>query len=1064
MMVLLFVFIFASALYAQETVTGPVQIYDTVYEHVDPGPPFTEAPRAKEEWQPPKPTESERKAGFIVFTRHEPFDIKPWSRPKPEERLTKISTFAAQGQKTNLWFAIFALEPLKNFTVQLVGAHEMRPKKSGGLSSAPTVSIETRYAHFWAQRTDWRGRTYYIVPELLLPMRDGKALFPAKGGTLEERPLDIPEGECRIFWLQVSVPENAEAGKYSFAVTLQAANKAPLILPLTIHVLPFRLLKPPDKRWLLYSDSWFLGNLPDENLLLVLKEIADAGIDGLTELPFGKLDLTELKEGKVAYDPEPLLRWLRLMREVGLRGPHTIGTFIEDQAANVLGLKVDLNKEWDEPLKEAMRLIAQTVVKTLRPHRFDWLFYGWDEPSPENLRAIQQYRFWREGGAKTYVTFFQRGTYEVAGQWMTHPCFSIGLVNRKETAEWARKECDKSGQKFFWYGSGCYLGQEGRMFANRYLTGWLFWKTKADGQVSWTFIRPHEDPFNDFDGSKANSVEPKDQCTVYPQLERPNDYKSIVGIIPTIQWEAIREGINDYRYAYTLKNLIAYARQVCNKSRVRSQARSETECRHETKDATPLRFVAYYERSFARRILELADEAETTLRLIEDSVPWGNEVGARNYTNRDLQQVRFILARQIERLVLALQGKSIAQVETKERQVSVRIQLLPPESAGLTASVPLPVISVPKLETPPKIDGQVSENEWQSTAVAEPFCEFQTGQPMPKEIATKALVGFDEKNLYIAFVCLEPNPKEMRKSQWARDSDGVWQDESVEVFIASDKNPNRYAHFVVNAVGSVYDELVFDVGWNTDFQMATNIASDRWVCELAIPWSSLPFIQSPVPDPCSLTLRINFCRNRRQVEKSSTHWAWSPTFGWFHTPERFGIGMLETGDVIVKQIRLPRYFGENQAIVSLHNKGNEPQKVQINGQQVTLLPKSDSQVRLQVPASVGEHRKRIDLQWDNERRSFEVAYAIPEPLNLVSPIILADERGEANLMLVVNLSPELMKQRSFVVEANGKRIHLPLTSTPLKFRCPLSGLSASIRLWLDNIPERTVKAKVFSLL
>jgi len=128
------------------------------------------------------------------------------------------------------------------------------------------------------------------------------------------------------------------------------------------------------------------------------------------------------------------------------------------------------------------------------------------------------------------------------------------------------------------------------------------------------------------------------------------------------------------------------------------------------------------------------------------------------------------------------------------------------------------------------------------------------------------------------------------------------------------------------------------------------------------------------------------------------------------------------------------------------------------------LPKSDSQVRLQVPASVGEHRKRIDLQWDNERRSFEVAYAIPEPLNLVSPIILADERGEANLMLVVNLSPELMKQRSFVVEANGKRIHLPLTSTPLKFRCPLSGLSASIRLWLDNIPERTVKAKVFSLL
>ncbi len=100
------------------------------------------------------------------------------------------------------------------------------------------------------------------------------------------------------------------------------------------------------------------------------------------------------------------------------------------------------------------------------------------------------------------------------------------------------------------------------MFPIRYLTGWLFWKTKADAQVSWTFVRPHEDPVNDFDGNQANQVEPKDQCTAYPHVERPNDYNSMVGIIPTIQWEAIREGISDYCYAYTLQNLIEYARSL----------------------------------------------------------------------------------------------------------------------------------------------------------------------------------------------------------------------------------------------------------------------------------------------------------------------------------------------------------------------------------------------------------------------------------------------------------------------------------------------------------------------
>jgi hypothetical protein len=56
----------------QEEVTGPVKIYDTVYEQVDPGPPFTEAPRTVEDWQPPEPTDEERRSGFIVLPDQNP--------------------------------------------------------------------------------------------------------------------------------------------------------------------------------------------------------------------------------------------------------------------------------------------------------------------------------------------------------------------------------------------------------------------------------------------------------------------------------------------------------------------------------------------------------------------------------------------------------------------------------------------------------------------------------------------------------------------------------------------------------------------------------------------------------------------------------------------------------------------------------------------------------------------------------------------------------------------------------------------------------------------------------
>jgi hypothetical protein len=119
----------------------------------------------------------------------------------------------------------------------------------------------------------------------------------------------------------------------------------------------------------LYSDVGLWDRLPEEKVLSILQDIADHGIDGLTELPFGKLDLSQLKESIVRYDPELLLRIHRLMNQVGLKGPHTIGVFAESEAVKALGLQIDLNKGWDEQLKEAMRLIARTVVETLKPHK-----------------------------------------------------------------------------------------------------------------------------------------------------------------------------------------------------------------------------------------------------------------------------------------------------------------------------------------------------------------------------------------------------------------------------------------------------------------------------------------------------------------------------------------------------------------------------------------------------------------------------------------------------------------------------------------------------------------------
>lgn len=996
-----------------EEVQGPLKIHDTIYESVDPGPPFEEAPRQLEEWQAPAPNSQESAGGGIVFTRPEPFDIKPWSKPKAEERVERLNCVLAQGETTALWFALYALEPLSSLSIKIRSSKEGR-----------VPSVEVRYAHFWAQRTDWRGRTYYITPELLLPMSGGYVLLPSKGGTLVKRPLDIPQRESRLFWLTIRAPGDIPSGQYQFTLELQAKGRRKLELPLVVRVLPFRLSKPEDRRWILYPDVWLWGNASEEKVLKILRDIKEHGIDGFTELPFGRLDLSKLKEGIINYDPSPLVRFNKLMQRAGLKGPYTIGAWVEGECAQALGLQVDLDKEWPEELKEAVRRVAKRVVETLKPYNIPWLFYGWDEPGPDNLAALQQYRCWREGGAKTYVTFYERGTYEVAGQWMTAPCFSVGLIYNPETAKWVRRQCDTRKQKFFWYGSGCYLGQEGRLFPNRYLTGWLFWKTKADAQVSWTFIRPHEDPFNDFDGIKANNVEPKDQCIVYPWFLRPNDYNSLVELIPTIQWEAIREGINDYCYAYTLEKMV---KEVREKAKTKKGEEAE-------------------------RLGKLAEEGEETLKMVEESVPWGNEAGARGYSNKELQEARSILAKEIERLALALQGKRISLSNVK-RNITLNIHLLPPEMADISREVPLPVLPLPKLSSPPQIDGEVQEGEWRGSGVAEVFYDAKTGKLMPPSIATKALLGYDDSALYICFICKEENTKGIKAEKWQRDSDGVWQSEGIEVFLASADAPQHYAHIIVNAVGAVLDELVFDRSWNPNISVATKVEEGRWNCEIAIPWNALPFGKTS-------HLRLNLCRNHNIIGEGVSYWAWSPTFGWFHNPSRFGIGRMSTADVLLTSVLPPTLFGESSAKVRLYNRSAKDKEVTVDGERLTLRAEEEKMLEIKVPAEVGPHTYKLKLNWESGEEEWQFSYAIPSPLKIFSPVILVNDKGEATLAVALSVSEEIKKKEVLILEVDKKRYRLPLNKD--KQILYLSSSTDEVRLYLSCAPRFSLKARLYA--
>jgi hypothetical protein len=76
----------------------------------------------------------------------------------------------------------------------------------------------------------------------------------------------------------------------------------------------------------------------------------------------------------------------------------------------------------------------------------------------------------------------------------------------------------------------------------RYVFGFGAWRWGVDGVVPWTYQMSQ--------GSNGNPF------TVLDGPEVMVAYPGINGPIPTPIWEAIRDGINDYKYIYLLEKLI----------------------------------------------------------------------------------------------------------------------------------------------------------------------------------------------------------------------------------------------------------------------------------------------------------------------------------------------------------------------------------------------------------------------------------------------------------------------------------------------------------------------------
>lgn len=147
----------------------------------------------------------------------------------------------------------------------------------------------------------------------------------------------------------------------------------------------------------------------------------------------------------------------------------------------------------------------------------------------------------------------------------------------------------------------------------------------------------------------------------------------------------------------------------------------------------------------------------------------------------------------------------------------------------------------------PKVDGVISPREYDEGTT---FLGFLNAQPpMFLKAGNEGTATFlsDGRTLYVAWRVKANNIDiggGLKAKETERDG-ALWDDDSVELVVASEDSPARVGHFIFNPIGTVYDALYQGSGkadktWNCkELKVASRVLHGWWELEASIPLASI---------------------------------------------------------------------------------------------------------------------------------------------------------------------------------------------------------------------------------
>jgi len=481
----------------------------------------------------PDATPVEKKIGFVLLGRNYLRVLMKNAVLLDNERITSLEIHACPGEYEPIVLTVHALRSLTNLALCVSDLHG-----TGGVIKAECIDI--RAVRYMPKQGEGRWGLFQETLMEEIPLILEKVAL-----------LSVEQNKNQTFWLTVHVPETQKPGIYRGSVTIKVSETRNMKVPLILNVYPFKLLAPPRGiTFAMYVRGW---NDPE----WIAETFADMRAHGLTtialivngpkmEISGGKIHITwngqSALEQCIAAHPragftEPVM-WLMgrditaLCRKIGPLESELFAQAYRDVIAQI----VQHGRETDWP-----EIIFQPVDEA----------FEWEQRLPEMLRLSQLLKSvpgvrTENDGMNGKWENFSEEAYQLTDVINLHDGPMLDRHKLVDMGAWwkfyARAVND---DKLIWFYNIDITAWHPEPV--RFMTGFGLYKSRAHGIVPQAYML---------------SVNPKNPGAVYDSpasrsnwtmARFPATHDRSGG--PTIAYEAFREGIDDYRYLLTLKEV-----------------------------------------------------------------------------------------------------------------------------------------------------------------------------------------------------------------------------------------------------------------------------------------------------------------------------------------------------------------------------------------------------------------------------------------------------------------------------------------------------------------------------